>query len=95
MTTAYLITKFEGGSNVKTLIRNGKVSEPEWPDPVGPNSAATKSMLQVEYGTRVQRVEKFCINLITVYVLVLGQCTDYLRSRLEGQEKWETMSNDR
>ena len=38
---------------------------------------------------------KIRINLSTVYGLVLGQCTKYLQSRLEGQEKWETMPNKR
>ena len=52
-------------------------------------------MLQVEYVTREKRVEKLCINLSTVYGLVLWQCTEYLRSRLEGQKKWETTSNER
>ena len=44
---------------------------------------ATKAMLQAEYGTRSKRVEMLRINLSTAYGLVLGQCTDYLRSRLE------------
>ena len=52
-------------------------------------------MLQAEYGTRAKRVEKFCINLSTAYGLVLRQCTDYLRSRLEGNDKLETTSNKR
>ena len=56
-----------------------------WPEPVGPNPAATKAMLQAEYGTREKRVEKLLVNLSTAYGLVLGQCTDYPRSRLEGQ----------
>ena len=55
--TAYLSMKLEGGGDVKTSIRNGKVFEPAWPDPVGPNPAATKSMLQLEYGTRSKMVE--------------------------------------
>ena len=76
MTTAYLSTKIEGGGDVETLIRNGKVFEPAWPDPVGPNPAATKAMLQAEYKTRTKRVEKLRINLSTEYDLVLGQCTD-------------------
>ena len=45
LTTAYLSTKLKGGSDVKTSIRNGKFFEPAWPDPVGPNPEATKSML--------------------------------------------------
>ena len=45
LTKAYLSTKLEGGGEVKTLIRNGKVFEPAWPDLVGPNAAATKAML--------------------------------------------------
>ena len=76
--TAYLNTKLEGGGDVKTSIRNGKVFKPAWPDLVVPNPAATKAMLQVEYRTRVKRVEKLRINLSTAYGLVLGQCTDYL-----------------
>ena len=40
-------------------------------------------------------MEKLRINLSTAYGLVLGQCTDYLRSRLEGQDKWEATSNER
>ena len=76
MTTAYLSTKIEGGGDVETSIRNGKVFEPAWPDPVGPNPAATKAMLQAEYKTRTKRVEKLRINLSTEYDLVLGQCTD-------------------
>ena len=51
-------------------------------------------MLQVEYRTRAKRVEKLWINLSTAYGLVLGQCTDYLLSRLEGQERWEQTSNE-
>ena len=40
-------------------------------------------------------MEKLRINLITSYGLVLVQCTNYLRSRLKGQEKWEAASNER
>ena len=76
LTSAYLSTKLEGGGGVKTLIRNRKLFEPAWQDPVGPNPAATKAMLQAEYGTRSKRVEKLRINLSTAYGLVLGQCTD-------------------
>ena len=54
-----------------------------------------KSMIQAEYGTRAKRVEKLRINLRTAYGLVIGQYTDYLQSRLEGQERWEQTSNDR
>ena len=86
--TAYLSTKFEGGSNIETSIWDVKLFEPVWPDLVGPNPAATKAMLQAEYWTRAKRVEKRRINLSTAYGLVLGKCTDYLRSRLERQEKW-------
>ena len=86
--TAYLSTNIEGGSDVETSIRNGKVIEPAWPDPVGPNPAATEAMLQAEYYMRVKRVEKLRINLSTEYGLVLGQFPDYLWSRIEGQEKW-------
>ena len=95
LTTAYLSMKLKGGSEIETSIRNGKVFEPPWPDPVGPNVAATKAMLQVEYRTRAKRVEKLRINLSTAYGLVLGQCTDYLQSRLEGQERWEQTSKER
>ena len=87
--TAYLSMNIKGGGNVETLIQNRKVFELSWTDPVGPNPAATKAMLQAEYGTREKRVEKLRINLRTAYGLVLGQCTEYLRSRLEGQERWE------
>ena len=48
LTTIYLSTKLEGSGNVETSIRNGKVFEPAWPDPVGPNPAATKAMLQAD-----------------------------------------------
>ena len=92
---AYTSTNIEGGGDVKTSIRNGKVFEPPWPDLVGPNPAATEAMLQVEYGTRAKRVDKLRINLSTADGLVLGQCTDYLRSCLEGQERWEQTSNER
>ena len=40
-------------------------------------------------------MEKLCINLSTAYGLVLGQCRDYLRSRLKRQERCEQMSNER
>ena len=54
-----------------------------------------KSTLQAEYGTRDEKVEKLRVNLNTSYGLVLRQCTKYLRSKLEIQEKWETISNER
>ena len=73
LTTAYLITKLEGGGDVKPSIWNGKVFDPAWPEPVGPNPAPTEAMLQAEYGTREKRVEKLHINLSTAYGLVLGQ----------------------
>ena len=38
-------------------------------------------------------MEKLRISLRMSYGLVLGQCTDYLRSRLEGQERWEQTLN--
>ena len=95
LTTVYLSTKLEGGGDVETSIWNGKVFETPWPDPVGPNPAATKSMIQAEYSTRAKRVEKLRINLSTAYGLVIRKCTDYLQSRLEGQERWEQASNER
>ena len=51
LTTAYLSMKPEGIGDVETLIRNEKVFDPAWPDPVGPTPAATKAMLQAEYRT--------------------------------------------
>ena len=66
-----------------------------WLDPVGSRLDATKAMLQAEDRTRAKRVKKLRINLITSYGLVIGQCTNYLRSRIEGQEKWERTSNER
>ena len=79
LTTEYLSKKLKGGGgDAKTLIRNGKVFESAWPDPVGLNLSATKAMLQAEYGTRAKMVEKMRINLSTAYSLVLRQCTDYL-----------------
>ena len=78
MTSAYLITKIDGGGDVKTPNRNGKVFEPSWTEPVGPTPEATKAMLQAEYGMRAKKVEKLQINLITEYGLVLIQCTNYL-----------------
>ena len=82
-TTVYLITKLKGGGDVEMLIRNGKVFEPAWLDPVGPTPEATKAMIQADCVTREKRVEKLWINLGTAYGLVLIQCTDYLHSRLE------------
>ena len=75
LTTAYLSTKLKGGGDVKTSIRNRKLFKPTWPDPFGPNPAATKPVLQAEYGTRAKRLEKLRINLSTAYGLVIGQCT--------------------
>ena len=72
LTTAYLSTKLKGSGDVKTSIKNRKVFEPAWPDPVGSNPAATKAVLQAEYRTRAKRVEKLRINLSTTYGLVLG-----------------------
>ena len=46
VTTTYLSTKLEVGGDVETSIRNEKVFELAWPDPVGPNPATTKAMLQ-------------------------------------------------
>ena len=40
-------------------------------------------------------MENLHTNLITAYGLKLGQCNDFLQSRLEGQEKWEKTSNER
>ena len=54
-----------------------------------------KAMLQADYGKREKRAEKLRIDLSTAYGLVLGRCTDYLRSRLEGQEKLERTTNER
>ena len=54
------------------MIQNGKVFEPAWTDPVGPNLAATKAILQADYRTRVKRVEKLHINLSMAYGLVIG-----------------------
>ena len=86
---AYLSRKLEGGGNVNTSIWNGKLFEPAWPDLVGPNPAATKAMLQTEYWTRANRVEELGINLSISYNLLIGKCTEYLRSRLKGQDRWE------
>ena len=87
VTTSYLSMKLEGGGDVDTSIRNRRVFKSAWTDPVGPNPEATKAMLHAEYGTWVKRVEKLWINLSTSYGLVLGHCTYYLRSQLEGQDK--------
>ena len=75
----YLSTKLDGGGDVKTSIRNGKVFELAWTDLVGPNPAVMKAMLQAEYRTRAKRFENLRINLSMAYSLVLGQCTEYMR----------------
>ena len=95
VTTAYLSTKLEGGGDVDTSIWNGKVFELVWTNPVGPTAEYIKAMLQVEYGTREKRLEKLRRNLSTEYGLVLGQRTKYLRSQIEGRDKWEEKSNKR
>ena len=95
LTTAYLSRKLKGGGDIETSICDGKIFHPAWTYPVRPNLAATKAMLQLEYGTRAKRVEKMCINMSTAYGLVLGKCTDCLRSRLEGQERWEQTLNEK
>ena len=87
LNTAYLSTKIEGGGDVKMLIQNGKMVELAWPNPVVPNTEATKAMLQAEYKTHARRVEKLWVNLSTVYGLVLGKCTNYLRSNLDSDHK--------
>ena len=79
LTTAYLSTKIEGGSDVETSIRNGKVFKPASPDPFGLNMAATK---------------KLCINLSTAYDLVIRKCTNYLRLSLKGQGRYGATSNE-
>ena len=64
LTMAYLSTKLEGGGDVETSIRNGKVFEPLWPDLVGPNPAATQSMLQADcLNSMAGPVETGCINI--------------------------------
>ena len=73
LTTAYLSTNLKGGGKVETSIRNEKLFELAWPDPVGPTPTSTKAMLQAEYRTRAKRVEKLRINLSPAYGLVLGQ----------------------
>ena len=69
--------------------------EAVWKELVGPTPKTTKAIVQVEYNTREKRVEKLRINLSTAYGLVLWQCIDYPRSQIEGQEKWETTSNEK
>ena len=70
--------KLECSGDVEKSIRNRRVFDPAWTDPVRLTPAATKAMLQAEYGTRSKRVEKLRINLSMAYGLVLSQCTDYL-----------------
>ena len=64
-------------------------------NPTVTNPEATKAMLKAEYRMRANRVKNIRIHLSTTYRLVLGQCTDYLSSRLKGQYKWEEKSTDR
>ena len=45
LATAYLSMKLKDGGDVKTLIKNRKVFDPAWLDPVVPNPTATKAML--------------------------------------------------
>ena len=61
------------------MIRNEKVFDPAWPELDETNPVAT---------------EKLHINLSTSCGLVLEQCTDHPRSRLEVQERWEEISNE-
>ena len=48
VTTAYMRTALEGDSDVEKSIRNGKMFNLAWPDPVGTTSEATKAMLHAE-----------------------------------------------
>ena len=65
-------------ATLKHQFGTGRVFEPPWPDPVGPNPAALKAMLQADYETRLKRLEKLRINLKTAYGLLIGQYMDYL-----------------
>ena len=51
-------------------------------------------MLQAEYRTQVNTVEKLWIYWSMEYRLVMGQCADYLQSQFKVQDKWEVTSNE-
>ena len=94
LTTAYLSTNLEERGDVNTSIWNRKVFEPAWPNPTSTIPEATKAMLQSEYGMHAKGAEKLRVNLSTAYGLVMGQCTDYLWSRLERHRNWEVTLNN-
>ena len=81
VTTAYLRTRLEGGGDAEMSIRNGKLFDLAWPDPVRPTPDSMKAIIQAYYYTRAKRGERLWINLSTAYGLVLDQCTNYLWSR--------------
>ena len=87
LTTAYLSTNLKAGGDVETSIWNIKLFKPAWPNPTVLTEESMKAMLQVEYRTCANRVEKIRVKPSTSYGLVLGQCTYYLRSRMESQDK--------
>lgn len=96
----YIGRKYTYGSDIKWTLENMEKMDIEEPDdpPDGDDEEVfnVKTKIEIwkrqvaEYVKRVQALEE---NIKTAYTLILGQCSDVLKAKLESQNGYEDINN--
>jgi hypothetical protein len=92
----YVGAKYEHGGEIRNLIKNlAPIIIPEPADlPTVPAPTATQTKIwELKIAAYVKKEDKIADNVRKLYSLVWGQCTDYMKSKLETVSTFQNISD--
>ena len=88
-------TNYHNGGDIRSTIDQGKLFD--IPKPIAPsatNDEVDKMILNKKFNSYVRRDSILDKNTQKGYSLLLGQCTELLKSKLKTNLNWDTISTD-
>ena len=91
----YVGRKYDHGGDIRATLENKKRYEPAKPkDPPDGASVTEKRIWEKEVDEYVKQKTKLTENMKKAFSLIHGQCTEYLRAKLEALPNWTVIKQD-
>jgi hypothetical protein len=90
----YVGREYSNGGDIRYTVENEKVFVVQVPDdPIYKASASEKRIWERRIDEYFKRQNRLIANCETVYALMMGQCTDYMRASLEATKGYSAMKD--
>jgi hypothetical protein len=94
-TSSYMGRTYDYGGDIMWSIKNGETSVPTKHADVDEKTTATdKRIWEKDIDEYVRRKVNLTVNRKKIYSLILGQCTDYLKAKLEWLDQFKVIERN-